>query len=198
VEGKRGFGCSAWREGCEYVLWKDYEGHAITDRQVRELLQRRISMRPVRIHDTQSVLALTDQGAVTHVAVPMREHQTGKPESSQGPRGKTRPKTRSRKAAAKKAPAKQAPAKKPAPATCPLCSHPMVERDTAYCCAAWRAGCRFEIHKTIAGKKISKAMARSLLTKGQTRVLKGFTSRSDKPFEARLKLEEGRVRFEFE
>ena len=193
VEGKRGFGCSAWREGCEYVLWKSYEDHTVTDRQARELLQRRISMRPVRIQETPCVLALTDQGVVTHVSVPMREHQRGAPKSAARSKGESRPKGKPRQT-----PGKKAPAKKPAPATCPLCSHPMVERDTAYCCSAWRAGCRFEIHKTIAGKKISKSMARSLLTKGKTRVLKGFTSKSDKPFDARLKLEEGRVRFEFE
>lgn len=187
VEGQRGFGCSSWREGCSYVLWKSYEGHEIDSRQARELLQRQISMRPLRIADKPVVLALTDQGAVTHVAVPMREHQKGAPAK---PAKVAKPKT--------KAAGNKKPAKKPAAAACPLCSHPMVERDTAFCCAAWRAGCRFEISKIIAGKKISKTMARSLLTKGRTRVLKGFTSKSDKPFEARLKLEEGRVRFEFE
>ena len=144
-------------------------------------------MRPLRVADKPVVLALTDQGAVTHVAVPMREHQKGAPTK---PAKVAKPKT--------KAAGNKKPTKKPAAATCPLCSHPMVERDTAFCCAAWRAGCRFEISKIIAGKKISKTMARSLLTKGRTRVLKGFTSKSDKPFEARLKLEEGRVRFEFE
>jgi DNA topoisomerase-3 len=73
----------------------------------------------------------------------------------------------------------------------------MVEREASYCCASWRNGCGFAINKTIAGKKISKAMARRLLRNGETQVLKGFTSKSNKKFDARLKLEAGRVRFEF-
>ena len=41
-------------------------------------------------------------------------------------------------------------------------------------------------------------MAMKLLTKGRTQVLKGFRFKSDKKFDARLKLENGRVDFEFE
>ena len=72
----------------------------------------------------------------------------------------------------------------------------MVEREGSFSCAAWRDGCTFSIHKVIAGKKISKSMARKLLTKGQTQVLKGFRSKSNKTFAARLKLEDGRIRFD--
>ena len=28
IAGKRGFGCSGWREGCPFVLWREYRGHA--------------------------------------------------------------------------------------------------------------------------------------------------------------------------
>ena len=75
---------------------------------------------------------------------------------------------------------------------------PMVETEKAYSCSAWRDGCKFAIWKKIAGKKISPAMAKKLLGKGQTQVIKGFVGKSGKKFDARLKLEEGQVRFEFE
>src|SRR5262249_57999723 len=26
IEGKRGFGCSGWKEGCPFVLWREYRG----------------------------------------------------------------------------------------------------------------------------------------------------------------------------
>jgi DNA topoisomerase-3 len=26
IEGTRGYGCSAWQDGCGFVLWRDYEG----------------------------------------------------------------------------------------------------------------------------------------------------------------------------
>ncbi len=27
IEGKRGYGCSGWRDGCPFVLWREYRGH---------------------------------------------------------------------------------------------------------------------------------------------------------------------------
>jgi DNA topoisomerase-3 len=218
VEGQRGFGCNRWRDGCDYVLWKDYQGHAIDERQARELFQRRLSLRPFRLGDESMVLALTERGQPTHLLVPRREHQRpaggsaakrgGKPAARRAAdtrggtqRGGTQAKaTRRQSTAARPTAAKTTAAKTPpgdkAP-VCPLCGGAMVEREASFCCASWRAGCGFAIHKTIAGKKISKAMARKLLTKGQTQLLKGFTSRANKKFDARLKLEDGRVKFEF-
>ena len=32
IEGRRGFGCSGWREGCPFVLWREYRGHAARGR----------------------------------------------------------------------------------------------------------------------------------------------------------------------
>ena len=182
VEGRRGFGCSKWRDGCDYVLWKEYEGHTIPQRQARELIQRRISLRPVQLAGEAVVLALNGEARLTHIAMPQREHQ----------RDAKPPKARPVKRPSVREP------KTESASTCPLCASRMVEKETSYSCAAWRTGCSFAIEKKIAGKKISKAMARKLLTKGRTQVLKGFTSKSNKPFAARLKLEDGRVRFELE
>jgi DNA topoisomerase III len=41
IEGKRGFGCSGWREGCPFVLWRESDGHVLGDDQIRRLLQHR-------------------------------------------------------------------------------------------------------------------------------------------------------------
>ncbi len=73
----------------------------------------------------------------------------------------------------------------------------MQEQPKSYSCSGWKAGCKFAIWKTIAEKKISSSMARALLTKGQTSRLKGFKSKTGKAFDARLKLVEGRVAFDF-
>ena len=32
IEGKRGFGCSGWREGCPFVLWREYRGRPLGGR----------------------------------------------------------------------------------------------------------------------------------------------------------------------
>ncbi len=42
IAGKRGYGCSGWRDGCPFVLWREYRAYTLTEDQVRELLQRRV------------------------------------------------------------------------------------------------------------------------------------------------------------
>ena len=53
------------------------------------------------------------------------------------------------------------------------------------------------VGRSIAGKRITVHTAQTLLKQGRSQVLKGFASKSGKPFEARLRLEGGEVRFEF-
>lgn len=40
VEGKKGYGCSAWKEGCKFVIWKEIAGKKITMRQAQNLLEK--------------------------------------------------------------------------------------------------------------------------------------------------------------
>lgn len=41
IEGKKGFGCSRWREGCRFVLWKTpICGKVLTPHQVKSLLKK--------------------------------------------------------------------------------------------------------------------------------------------------------------
>jgi hypothetical protein len=47
------------------------------------------------------------------------------------------------------------------------------------------------------GKRISPRTAQALLRRGMSPVLKGFKSKSGRAFDARLKLEQGEVRFDF-
>jgi DNA topoisomerase-3 len=56
IEGKRGFGCSGWRERCPFVLWKEYRGRTLELAQVRELLQRRVLLRPQTFEGTVAVI----------------------------------------------------------------------------------------------------------------------------------------------
>ena len=87
--------------------------------------------------------------------------------------------------------------------TCPRCGGPIVESPKAYGCANWRpeaGGCRWVLWKKVAGKTLSPTQARELLAHGETkRVLKGFTSKAGRKFDARLRLERetGRTGFVF-
>ena len=53
------------------------------------------------------------------------------------------------------------------------------------------------IWKTIAKKRITQAMAKKLLSGGETGILKGFKSNRGNDFEANLKLFNGKVEMDF-
>jgi len=40
VEGKRGWGCSRWREGCGFVIWFEVAGRRISDAELGELVSK--------------------------------------------------------------------------------------------------------------------------------------------------------------
>ena len=80
---------------------------------------------------------------------------------------------------------------------CPFCGREMKENSKSYYCPGYKDGCNFSIWKEIAGKKISKTTVRTLLNKGQTSKLKGFTSRNGKKFDAVLHINKGTHKVEF-
>ncbi len=83
-------------------------------------------------------------------------------------------------------------------AICPKCGKGIVEYPKSYSCESGRNGCGFVVWKTVAGKAITKAQAVKLISKGKTDVIKGFTSKAGKPFDAHLVLKEDKtVGFEF-
>ena len=83
---------------------------------------------------------------------------------------------------------------------CPKCSGKIFETETSYICErsqADRTPCKFKLSKTILGRDIPKEQAKKLLTTGKTDLLEGFISKRGRPFAAYLKLEDGKVGFEF-
>ena len=81
---------------------------------------------------------------------------------------------------------------------CPRCGQAVVEYPKSYSCNSGKDGCGFAIWKTIAGKAISKKQAEKLISKGRSDLIKGFTSKSGKSFEAYLILRQDKsVGFDF-
>ena len=71
IEGNRGYGCSGWRDGCPFVLWKEYKGGTLALGQVRELLQRRVLLHPPAFEGSSGkILHLSDAGALLEIQVP--------------------------------------------------------------------------------------------------------------------------------
>ncbi|MFZ1536970.1 MAG: DNA topoisomerase 3 [Chromatiaceae bacterium] len=38
IEGRRGFGCDRYREGCDFVVWKQFSGRVLTQDEIRRLI----------------------------------------------------------------------------------------------------------------------------------------------------------------
>jgi DNA topoisomerase-3 len=84
---------------------------------------------------------------------------------------------------------------------CPVCQKGEVYvLDRAYACenaVATPKTCSFRISKTILHREIPKEQVHKLLVSGKTDLLPKFISKKGRPFSARLKLENGKVGFEF-
>lgn len=85
---------------------------------------------------------------------------------------------------------------------CPMCKKPMRKTKSGYGCSGYSKdgdGCKFFIHNEIAGKKLSEADLLALVQKGRTGLIKGFTSKDGKKFDAYLVVdaETGKLTFDF-
>ncbi|MEW4568026.1 DNA topoisomerase 3 [Tautonia sp. JC769] len=204
IAGKRGFGCSGWKDGCSFVLWREFQGVPLGEEQIRELLQRRVLTRAITVPEAGPViLRLADSGDLLPIPVPQklpRRFGAAATASQTRSAGSPRSKTSRRRSASKPAPTEESNAAFAAIAlgNCPRCGADVVEQPRSFSCKAWQSGCSFAIWKSISGKRISARTARTLLTQGKTALLKGFTSKAGKPFSARLKVEDGEVRLDFE
>ena len=227
IAGKRGFGCSGWKDGCPFKLWREQAGRSLTDSEIRQLLQYRTLLPPDAGHP--DVLQLLDNGGVVAIPTPTGESSRDFRSGSGGkvrPRkvapGQSPPRSRSVKGSPSgPATAARSSGRRPqvesattasversanlSPSgfgvaslgACPLCAGSVVEQTKAYACDNWKSGCKFTIWKTIAGKKITLRSAQALLKTGRSPKLKGFESKAGQPFDAFLTLQGGEVRFDF-
>ena len=94
------------------------------------------------------------------------------------------------------------PAKHAAIGLCPVCQKGQVYAlESAYTCENTLAAaktCTFRMGKMILQREISQEQAQKLIATGKTDLLPKFISKKGRPFSARLKLENGKVVFEFE
>ena len=83
---------------------------------------------------------------------------------------------------------------------CPVCDGEIATTPFGYGCSNYKkdgTGCKFSIGK-IAGKELNDAEVTALLTDKKTPVLKDFTGKTGKPFDAALKLnEDNQIVFDF-
>jgi len=81
---------------------------------------------------------------------------------------------------------------------CPLCQAEIKNFPKSFSCSRWKEGCGFTIWKVVAKKKLSESAITELMTKKKTGLIRGFKSKTGKPFEACLYMnKDGKVEFEF-
>lgn len=88
IKGSKGYGCSKWREGCTFVLWKQYKGIELSETQIRCILQKKILLQPIG----GVVLSLSDDGHLSEIPIPSEQGNRSKNTSARGkmPPRKTR------------------------------------------------------------------------------------------------------------
>lgn len=169
IEGRRGYGCSRWKAGCDFVIWKDVFGVSLGGRQIEELLSQRKTEQPLllRVGETRRChgrLVLKADHTVDWVPIGARE------KIGDGA----------------------------VVGACPVCGSDVIEGRKGYGCVRWQEGCRFVVWKEMSQRAIPVTMVRRLLKDGITPFIQKFKRKDGRRFDARLKIEAGgRVGFDF-
>lgn len=169
VEGQKGFGCSAWRTGCAFVLWKSSDrGPFAKMTMTPAIVKKLLAGKSVQVSNLWS-----DKSQKTF---------PGKISLEKDPEQKSGVSLR-------------ISLEKESLGKCPVCNGDVVEGARGYGCANWKHGCKFTIWKTgsegslLSKTTITKAMAKKLL-KGET--VEGVTLYSktkEKTYTAGIRLE---------
>jgi DNA topoisomerase-3 len=165
-------------QNCDWLMWKTMASRQFEPEEVRELLTKG------RVGPLQGFRS--KMGRPFEAAVKFGEDK--KPEFDFG-------------ADRNGAPQKIDTSRHESIGLCPVCKEGQVyELENAYICeraAAMPKKCTFRISKTILHRTIPKEQVQKLITTGKTDLLPKFISKKGRPFSAHLKLDNGKIGFEF-
>ena len=168
MRGRTGYGCSKWKDGCKFVLPGVLWGLSVSPVLAREILIHKRSLMPHPI----------EVDGARHFAH-LRFDKKGQPAYDIAEI------------------AQKAGDGAESLGACPVCAGDVVVGKKAYGCSNWRNGCRFVVWKVIAQKEITTDIVQQLLKSQVTHTLAGFTSKTGKPFDAKLRVIGGEVKFDF-
>jgi DNA topoisomerase-3 len=183
-ENARAYGCSRYREGCKFAIWKMVAGKRLTARQVQALLTR----------GTTERLKGFKSKAGKPFAASLKLDSEFKVAFDFENRGSKRV---SERTSASKMVGTEAASE--GGITCPKCAvGQLIEGKKGRGCNRYREGCDFVVWYEIAGKKLTEKQIDTLVSKGRTGMIKGFKSRAGSKFESRLRLDnDWKVVFDF-
>jgi DNA topoisomerase-3 len=172
-ETPKGAGCSRWREGCTFSIWREQRGKKLTDGQIKDLVEhgqtkviKGFKTKTGTIYDAKLILSAEFKVVV---------------EGSSGAAG--------------------AQGDGAALGPCPKCKEGTVRPTPKGAgCSRWREGCIFNVWREQYGKELTDEHMRDLVLKGRTELIKEFKKKSGTgTYDARLVLnEEFKARLEFD
>jgi len=183
IEGKKGYGCSNWKNGCKFTIWKENKLLAtfkkkLTATLIKQLLKNRkanvkglVSPKTNTKFDCEVILV--KESSYWNIKL---NYQTK--DSSSDP-------IKSEKTSH----------------LCPSCkkgylTYVETEKFTGWGCEKWKDGCKLTIPSVKCGVNIDNNIFNDILNKGQTEVLT-FTSQNNKSFPARLIIKNGKLDMDF-
>jgi DNA topoisomerase-3 len=161
LKGKTAFGCSNFKNGCDFKIPFELMNKRLSDNQILTLAEKGktpvIKGFDVGCAKRDGILKLTSTFNIEF------EEKAATP----------------------------AKLKKEAVLTCPKCkSGTVIKGNTAYGCSKWKAGCNFRLPYVFMGKELNEATIQMLVKKGETVVIKGFVKDGGK-VNGRVKLDNG-------
>jgi DNA topoisomerase-3 len=195
VETAKAYGCSRYRDGCGFTIWKRVAGRKLAKKEVEQLLREgrtdRIEGFTSKAGKPFAAALKLGQGLKVEfdfADAPRQATVLGSDAAPDLAHGAT-----------EQPPVSTAARPAPEPLTCPRCDQGrIIEGRRGFGCNRFREGCDFVVWKEIGGKRLTEKQVHALICKGKTGLLKGFKSKSGKKFDARLRLDpQWQVAFEF-
>lgn len=167
TENSKAFGCTGFKDGCKFVIWKQKGGKTITENHLRMIVES---------GETDVINGFKSKDGKTFDA---RLRWNAEKECLDYCFDDLR---------------KEAEVV----GKCPLCGREVTKGERSCGCTGYKDGCKFTIWNEVAGKKLTTAVIKRLLT-GETVPVKGFKSKSGKTFDAPIRIdkETGKVVFLF-
>ncbi|EGV33293.1 DNA topoisomerase III [Thiorhodococcus drewsii AZ1] len=159
TESARAYGCSRYRSGCGFTIWRQVAGVTLSEDQARALIERGFTdridgFRSKAGRSFAAVLRLDGTGKVVmdfetaKSAVPDAAHDLSGVAAESGP---------------------TAPDLRRHPLLCPKCGQgQIIEGRRGYGCNRYREGCDFVVWKRIEDLVLSEPMLRELVSRGET------------------------------
>ncbi len=165
-------GCSRWREGCNFTIWREQYGKKLTDAQIKDLQKKRKTKVIKGFKKKDGTAKYNAQLVLTDDFKVRLDFGEASPAAAS-----------------------------PSLGTCPLCKKgPIVQTENGAGCSRWREGCAFSLWRTQYGKALTDPQIKELVENRRTKTIQGFIRRDGGgTYEARLVLgDDLKVRLQFD